>query len=388
MKKRWCYTPLLTVVFAGAGLAVFTVLWASSLIWLIFFGRKPDGEYARWETDYGRHFLFLVVGYVLLVCIVLFSGRGRPWAARIISRLSIVSAAVLVVLCSVGIITSLRRTPIDDYFMHLQRADVTIPPPGEKYTYQESGPLTTYNWPNPSYETRTGYREGVHGLRTTTVGEVKVFQLCAKEGCRLIFGASDAVPPDHSAFDSTALLQRWSEAVQIVLDPKKEFLFFSPGWEEFHLESGYWKRVPFSAKRIAARTSAPNAYFWVSVPGLVLVGFLLLLRRRLAADERRLQNARAAVLGWDGEITFDDGTTGRIAGKVPFFGPIAVVAPTKGSAYRSKLELLPADVRSGKVEDLLAQAHLNLAKYDAAVVATAWFGAAPMVAAAMIGLLI
>ncbi|MBK8259599.1 MAG: hypothetical protein IPK82_43955 [Polyangiaceae bacterium] len=245
------------------------------------------------------------------------------------------SAIALAVLCVLGLWRSVRFDSIWQYNTDLHENLLKIPPPGIKKIYPGLG------WGGRSAPEldRVEYEPGPDGQRTTLINDVKVFQSCATQGCRLILGARWANVPDANAFGEDVPLQGWGEEIRITRNGAGSTLFVGRVRGEFRLVDGYWKAFPFSPERVAARSSMPSLWLGAGWIGLVLVGLLRLLRRRLAADERRLQNARSTVL-------------------------------------------------DSKQEELLARAHLNLARYDATIVAAAWFGAAPMVAAAMVGLLI
>ncbi len=344
-----------------------------------------------------------------LACTSLSPGSGWPWGGRIVSGLAILSTAALVAFCTLVLTRTATRPPIDAYLDHLAHATHVIPPPGIEYQRQELQIVVTIPpWKpgdpkGPRPVLVTDYRPGPEGFRVFSIGDQWILQLCQSDGCWIEIAPSaedlDA-RPENKALQPilswisalrNAPLQRWNEALRFTVDPGGSVLFLDKPdpHREFHLVEGRWEAVEFSARRIAARTSAPSAWLWTALAGLGLVGILYAVRRRVSSRRRVLEAARPGTLGEDGRVTFEDGAIVRVDPPPSLApGPVLVLRDLSGSTYRQNDVLSRKDIRAGSLGEHLAKLRFDLLRCEAAIVAVACLTAAPLLGAALVGLVI
>jgi hypothetical protein len=144
-----------------------------------------------------------------------------------------------------------------------------------------------------------------------------------------------------------------------------------------------------SVSDVADRLSPPRTWIAGAAVGLLLAGLAARSRRRHRETESALREAmtgRAEAGGW---ITLDEGAgTVRVEGGADIDGPVVVMRKGRphGSVYRGQGPVGPVSVLVGAKEEHLACARARIVASTAMMLAILSLAGAPLVAAAMRGL--
>lgn len=407
MQQKVRYSLLFMSLLAAACCALFVYLTRGMA--------KESIGLVPWFDDSYHNFRgkINIVGPMTAVLLAIFTlvlycvSEGRIWGGRVVSSFAVLSSGVLSVLCALASVRSARCLSIEEYLGQLESATHEIPRPGVKHTYERLGFSGRHL---PDQPMITEYRAGPHGRRENVIGDLRVLQSCAKEGCRLALAPSAEDPPPWDSITEASPLQRWNEALRFTRDPSGEVLFLDkpePHFEpylvgsggdaagrskpephrEFHLVGGRWEAVELSPLRVAAKTSAPSAWLWTGLAGLAVVGALVAARRRVASRRQVLKAARAGTLSKDGRVTFEDGSVIRVDPPPAIApGPVLVLRDLSSSTYRHNDALAGKDIRAGTLEKHLTKLRFDVLRCEAAAAAVASLAAAPLVGAATVGL--
>ncbi|MEZ4301412.1 MAG: hypothetical protein R3B70_41140 [Polyangiaceae bacterium] len=297
---------MLPVVLAGAAtscalLVYWTRATALDLIGLesSFVGPCPSAIHVNGAVAVAA---FLAVGLGALLGRV----KGGPLrAGGLVSALALLLTAALFVLCALEVRRAVAREPIEQYLAHLRSDLHEIPPPGVEHrrvnptlnvTKQLLQEVRQGVYQGPPFMV-SEYKEGPHGERESVIGGVRVSQSCASEGCRLDLAEDSETVRPHRSFSAASPLQRWDEALRFVRDPSGKTLFLDKPdpTRELRLTEGRFISVSFSAADIAVVTSPPSPWKWAGFGGLAVVVAIHALRRWRSARGRPLSVDQTAT---------------------------------------------------------------------------------------------
>jgi hypothetical protein len=152
------------------------------------------------------------------------------------------------------------------------------------------------------------------------------------------------------------------------------------------------RRVDVGVRDVAGSLSPPRAWLASAAVGLGLALGGLALRRRVARRRAAIAAGREGVLEASGlvKLAGDEHPVRAAAGQALDEGPVVVLpgALAAGGVYRGDAARAGAQVVCGVREDLLAAADARLARLDALVFAAAALTAAPLAAAAAVGIVV
>jgi len=283
------------------------------------------------------------------------------------------------------------------------------------------GPLGERVMPGPPFGPEE-YTPGIPGERRDPVGAVTLIRVCEEDGCRIgLVDAPEArISPEILAGGP---IQYWGEYFDLLKDRRRGVIYSGHlGQEcagsghfylinlnkllgappssgrlgglpcivaEFEHVDGQWLPRNFDVANVARGAHPPLEWVLVGGVGLLLVAALWVGRVRAVRRDHWLATARAGNIGADGWVSLKSSPPMRMdpALDVPP-GPVLVLGNIAATAYRDQQALSAKDVLSGALAEHKERAAFHLLRYDTAIVAVAFLAAAPLAAAAMVGLVI
>jgi hypothetical protein len=157
----------------------------------------------------------------------------------------------------------------------------------------------------------------------------------------------------------------------------------------FRREEGRWMITALPPGWLLAHAGPPRGSIVCAFGGLLLIALLGFGRRRARRRVTALDRVREGVPEAGGWIVFEDGTTVPLASPTTLApGPVLVLAHTLvGTGYRDGKTLAATDILPGILAEHVAADANEVLRYEAWALAIAGVTAAPLVAAASVGLL-
>jgi hypothetical protein len=221
------------------------------------------------------------------------------------------------------------------------------------------------------------------------IGSVVLRRRCVPDGCDVTLVG--AAPPELREWGMSYDRVPPTEPIEVRRDEPHDIWVV-----EGHLTRPYvgpqLVLQDVTVRDVADRLSPPRGWLAGAALGLGLAGALLLLRRRAARELRAIEAGRPGVLEASGLVRFADGDAPvRVAaGQALVEGPVVVLpgALVSGSVYRGDAPQGGARVACGDRDDLVARAKVRLAGLDALAFAACALTGAPLVASAIVGLVL
>lgn len=256
--------------------------------------------------------------------------------ARGVGALAAFSSLSWMSLVALSLVRVASRPSFEDYLVNLEMVGSVAPP----------GVVTSFRY--VSGPTPAEWGPGAIGIRRQDIGGLTVVQQCEASGCRL--GVADRTGPEPEPSDLA--FQPWNTSVWLARDRVTDTLFVLRGHgasrekravAELHHRDGRWVAEPFDRDHIASRSRPPLSWILGSAAGLLLL--LPWVAARLWGERRRREPEQAR-----------QGTSG-------------------------------ADISGAPAEPEVAAAHQSL-RYDSAILAVAALSLAPLLGAALAGLVV
>lgn len=287
--------------------------------------------------------ILLLFGFVVLAL----SGPTLLRAATFSLGFAALSSAVFGVIFAVAVARAASLPGVDHYESDLHH--VPFDAPGVL-----QNPATVGRPEAGLYPTSRGYQEpprylpGPLGQDRSQSGGLTIVRSCAEEGCRLRISDSGPSPGEETA--QGGLLLEWGASRDLLVDEPGGAVYVRRGLGEmdrlFERVDGTWVMRDHDARHVARRASVPIAWLFTAGALLLVMVIQWSRRRGLVGDRRRLDAARGGTLAPDGT---DSVLPGEIAG-------------------------------------LRETAALRVICHDAGIIAAASLGAAPLIGAAIAGL--
>lgn len=326
-------------------------------------------------------YLLALLGPVVAACaIAVLLVLARFWEkamARIAGFSAIAATVLLAIFVVVGGVRAVARPGFFRYVEGLENAG-SIASPGIAVP-SISG---KHRIPGPPKEHRK------------TIGDLTVIQSCVAEGCRVALMNGPDATTALGEIAAAAPHQSWSDDLEMLRDRREGVVYlrseqYCPAIREFRYVGDGWKPSFFYSPAIAARTSAPWHWLAGGAAGLVIALLGWSARHRALRRRRELQSAISGVLSADGWVTLDDGRTMRVEppNRTPS-GPVLVLGGTPSRrAYRDNAPLAASDIVTGTRAENADTLELEVRWQAAIMLSVACLAAAPLVAAAIEGLI-
>ncbi len=385
-------TPL--VRFATAAAAVGNAALLSGLFWSAL-GAQIDAYSSR--TALLRYIggalamsLPVVIAAGVFAGVLLHRYARRTLLAGGARAVAVVATGVLALLVAASGIRAARMPSIDRYLSELERIGQIPPLEGI--------------WPANYHPANSLPCEGGHpaaGDHQGLAGELVVRRTCDDRGsCRVGLSEAGRAADALEVVAQDAPTVRWCNALALLRDRRTGLVLLSMGSDDpslgtpvravgwFRYDGARWRPANLPPGDLAQRASAPHPWIAGGVLGLLLAAVGWARRLRAARRGRALATARVGVLGRDGWISFGGEVTVRVDPELGLpEGHVLVMEGTStGTPYRHGLRPGRNEVVPGTHSEHAEAVARELLDDDAAVSAVALLAAAPLVAAAVAGL--
>lgn len=331
--------------------------------------------------------ILLLFGFVALAS----SGPTLLRTATFSLGLAVLSSAVFGVIFALAAARAASLPGVDHYESDLRH--IPFDAPGVL-----QNPATVGHREAGLYPTSQGYQEpprylpGPLGQDRSQSGGLTIVRSCAEEGCRLRISEVDPSPGEDTA--QGGLLLEWGASRDLLVDEPGGAVYVRRGLGEmdrlFVRVDGTWVMRDHDARQVARRTSVPVAWLFTSGALLLVMAIQWSRRRALVGDRRRLDTARGGTLAPDGTIVFEDSPPLRLEGAVGVTGPVTVFFDSRRrEGALPGLGAVPSDsVLPWEIACLRETAALRVTCHDAGILAVASLGVAPLIGAAIAGLVL
>jgi hypothetical protein len=324
-----------------------------------------------------------VAGATSALLAALLVAYGGPRLDRALHALVAALAAITAVLVG-GSILRAARYPDTDHYVRALPIVAEVPAASGLLQILAADPLVRRTAPDRAADIP---RSSVF-LYDADLGGALLRRTCAAHRCRATF-VPRGTPKNQVRYDwweveETAIITARGAPTHAlwVVEAEGARAYLGPDFE----------RSDVRVRDVASSVSPPIGWILGAAGGLALAGAALALRRRAAHRRAAIAEGRAGTLEPSGlvKVTGDDHPLRVAPGQTLVVGPVVVlpgpVAP--GGVYRGDGLLLGARVACGEQDELLDAASTKMAYLDTLALAALALTAAPLVASAIVGIVI
>jgi len=371
---RWADVPRGEVVAALAMLGACPVLLLGAL-----YAMSDPIVSSHWRCGTGdaglvimAPFAFVVLGGLGGFVTMVAMRRERRWVNALLRGVSLCAITAAATLAVMAFVRRHGRTDADHYIASLPIVATVPPPSGEPVEIREA----TFRWQRAPIK-----------VYDTTVEDVAIRRLCMDSYCDVVVkAAGEPWSMEHETRSNLTVGPR--DVLSMKRDVENGLLVLE-GQGRTAFRDKQFTLVDVGVHEVKRSLAPPLGWGVGAAAGVVIALCLQLWRASAKRRLGRLAAAKAGVAGENGWISFEDETPSLRADNVAA-GPVLVLLGegSRGDAYRGEGPRGVVEILSGAREEILLGARSQLLALDALSLSSVVLTAMPLVASAMVGILL